>query len=413
MKDFNQLFQHRRKAAYQKGSRYAIAIARTLNLFPALFAILLLVLYRKLLQEWLPPDFPVAWVLAAILTAVLSFIRFRTYFQPADPFFLAPDPSTVSRYMQRAFTYNAIIQCLIVLAWMIVLSPLFIQRLGDGVAWVMAVVVLLTFKVFNLWLRFHELLAERPHWTDSVIRWGTNAFITIWLFHGQFFGLPLLVTLVWIGLLIAYQRRRQPPRGYFSWQRLVAEESATVARYYRLASQFIDVPQVGNEVRIRRGWQWLNRFPARRRENTYFYLYQRTFLRYREPFGVTLRLTIMTGIALVLTESLPLLAVCLYFLGLWMTAVQLPWIRRIHRFQPWFRLYPLPEQQKTGDLSRLVWGILLVESTVTLLLPAATWTDPFPLLLLLLVGGWIFATVFALWRIPRQNRRRKVVPTSR
>lgn len=413
MTDLNRLFQHRRKAAYQKGGRYALAILRTLNLFPALFALLLLVAYRKLLEEWLPPDFPVAWVLAGILTAVLAFTRFRTFLQPADPFFLAPDPSALSRYLQRAFTYNAIIQCLIVLTWMAFLSPLYIQRLGDGIDWVMTVVVLLTFKIFNLWLRFHELLAEHPQWTDSLIRWGSSALISVWLFRGEYFGIPLLLSLIWTGLLIAYHLRRRPPQGYFSWERLVSEESATVARYYRLASQFIDVPQVGNEVRIRRGWRWLNRFPARRRENAYLYLYQRTFLRYREPFGVTLRLTLVTGIALMLTEPIPVMTVCLYFLGLWMTAIQLPWIRRIHRFQPWFRLYPLPEQQKSRDLARLVWVILLAESGLMLALPLGTWADPFPQLPLMLVGGWTFASVYAFWRIPRQTRKRKIVPTSR
>ncbi|MDR6226431.1 ABC transporter permease [Desmospora profundinema] len=413
MNDLDHLFQDRRKKAFEKGGRYALAIARTLNLFPALFAILVLVLYRKLLEEWLPPDFPVAWLLAVILTPVLASTRFRTFIQPADPFFLAPAPDKLTRYWQRTFTYNATIQCLAVLGWMAFLSPLFIQRLGDGIAWVMAVVVLITFKVFLLWLRLHELFGKHPRWIDPVIRWVTSALVTIWLFQGEFFGIPLLAALGWTGFLILHHRKRRPPQGYIPWDRLVSEESATVTRYYRLASQFIDVPQVGNEVRIRRGWGWLNRFPARRPEHTYLYLYQRTFLRYREPFGVSLRLTLVTGLALIWAEFSLSLAASLYFLGLWMTAVQLPWIRRIHRFQPWFRLYPLPEQQKTLGLSRLVWIILLAQSLLILVLPALTWEKPFPSVPLLLAGGWTFSTVYARWRIPRSMRKRKAVSTMR
>jgi ABC-2 type transport system permease protein len=409
MSDREHLFQHRRKKAWAKGARYALAIARSLHLFPALFAIFVLAMYRKLLEEWLPPDFPVVWLLVALLTPVLATARFRSFIQPADSIFLAPASHALNRYWQQAFTYNAIIQCLFVLGWMAFLSPLYIQRVGAGIDWVMAVIVLLTFKVFHLWLRLHELFSLPPRWTDPVIRWGTSALVTFWLFSGSFFGIPLAVALVWSGLLIIHHRKRRPPRGYIPWERLISEETATVTRYYRLASQFIDIPHIGNEIKIRRGWQWLNRFPARRPEHTYLYLFQRTFLRYREPFGVTIRLTLITGLAVAWAGFLPSFAALLYLLGLWMTAVQLPWVRRMHRFQPWFRLYPLPEHLKTEGLSRLAWVILLAVSALMLILPALTWQHPLPALPLMLAGGWIFSTLYARWHLPRKMGRRKMV----
>ncbi len=399
------LFRQRMNQAWVKGSRYVALIAKGLHFLPVFLLILIYFGYRAFL-EWLPAHFPVYLLFTAIFTWSLSRTRIRTFVQPADPVFLFPNLAGLKIYFRRSLAYSAGMQSLKIFLLLSFLSPLYLTRLGDMAGLVASWAVLTVLKVWNVWIYWFELHHRDRPGTQRFLRWGSNGVITLWLFSGHFFGWPLLVAILWIGWLTLYHLKQQPPRHLIPWEALIIREQRTVSSYYRLAHQFIDVPYIGNEVKNRPAlgffYKWLPPTP----ENSYLYLYLRTFFRYREPFGVYIRLTLVTAAMMAFLRFEWWMAALTLAGGLYLTGVQLPWIRRIHRYQPWFRLYPRPVEQKQKDWSRLAVGLLAVQAVLILLPQWWLWQAPVTLLPLFLLLGWIIAWFLGRVYLPKRLHKK-------
>ncbi|MFC4078393.1 ABC transporter permease [Salinithrix halophila] len=404
MNSIQSLFAKRRKKTWAKGVRYAALIAKSLQAFP-IFALLILYFCYKRFLEWLPADFPTGILLAVILTVVLTRSRYRTFVQPADPYFLFPAREELDVYFRKAFFYNLVLQLGHTFVWMLFLAPLFYTGIGGTAFFVFALILLLLLKSWNLYMLRLEITGGSPSLSSLWLRGGTNLLILLWLFEGRLHPLLIPAALLWLGLITWHKLHRQPPSSLIPWERLIAQEEQTVSAYYRLASQFVEVPHIRNEVRPRRWLAFLEGAVSSRPDNTYLYLYLRTFLRHSEPFGATLRLTLVAAILLLtFRPSLPT-GIIILAVALFVTGIQLPWIRRIHRFQPWFRLYPLPEGQKQRDLSRLVFRIIGVQSTLILLPQPLFWYAPSTWGLPLLFLGWGAGWLLGWGWIPRQKKK--------
>ncbi|EGK14827.1 ABC transporter permease [Kroppenstedtia eburnea] len=395
------LFRRRRKQAWIKGARYTALIAKGLHFLP--FAVLLLIYfgYRALLSG-LPPEFPVNLLMAVLLTWILSRTGIRTYVKAADPVFLLPAEEGLRGYFRGSLLYSGIMQSLKVVFWMAFLFPLFHARLGDAWDFLAALAILIPLKIWNLRAYWLELRIDRPA-PLLLLRVGSNGLITLWLFSGGLFGWPLLVAILWFTWLTFHYWRTCSQNRIIPWDRLLLREEQTVSAWYRLAGHFVDVPQIGNEIKPRPLFNPVLRcFPPTRPENTYLYLYLRTFFRYREPFGVYVRLTGVTALLVAFLRGEWWLSALMLPLGLLITGIQLPWIRRIHRFQPWFRLYPRPDMQKRTDWSRLAFALLAGQATTVVLLQWWLWRQPFPLLPLLLGIGWSTAWILGRVWLPKR-----------
>ncbi|MDA8353963.1 MAG: ABC transporter permease, partial [Firmicutes bacterium] len=206
--------------------------------------------------------------------------------------------------------------------------------------------------------------------------------------------------------LTLYHLKQQPPRHLIPWEALIIREQRTVSSYYRLAHQFIDVPYIGNEVKNRPAFGFFYKWLPPTPENSYLYLYLRTFFRYREPFGVYIRLTLVTAAMMAFLRFEWWMAALTLAGGLYLTGVQLPWIRRIHRYQPWFRLYPRPVEQKQKDWSRLAVGLLAVQAVLILLPQWWLWQAPVTLLPLFLLLGWIIAWFLGRVYLPKRLHKK-------
>ncbi|PTX59385.1 ABC-2 type transport system permease protein [Melghirimyces profundicolus] len=405
MRPIESLFLERMKHAWKKGGRYAALIAKGLHFLPIFLLISLYFGYKWLLAE-LPEDFPVSLLLTVLFTWTLSSTRIRTYVQKADPVFLFPDLDGLKGYFRRSLIYSAAMQSLKIWLVTVFLSPLYLTRVGEvaglGSAW--ALLTLL--KIWNIGIVWLEIHREDRRGVHAFLRWGTNGLITWWLFSGQWFGWPLVIGGIWLGWLTLHHIRFRSPRHLIPWETLMRWEERTVSAYYRLANQFIDVPHIGNDVTPRPVFSLLFRRLPSRPENTYLFLYLRTFFRYREPFGVFVRLTLVTAVLLACLPAAGWFSAFILLTGLYVTGIQLPWIRRIHRYQPWFRLYPLPEKQKRTDCSRLAFWLLGAQSSLALLPQYWAWNSPLPFLLPILLLGWGAAWFLSWIYLPRRLHKR-------
>ncbi|SFS95828.1 ABC transporter permease [Marininema halotolerans] len=396
MKDLEQLFSHRRKHAWQKGLRYATLIAKTLQVFP-LFALLLLYFGYKAFLQWMPADFPASLLMAILLTGVLTQTKHRTFAQPADPYFLLPAGAVVQKYFREAFRYNLIMEIGKTLLWMLFFSPLYLVKIGEASEFTLAIVLILLLKGWNLILFRLAIISGTPTFSGW-LRGGSNLLILMWLFDGRYLIVLIPLALIWMGLLFFHYQRHTPPAHLIPWEEWISRERQTVSTYYRFASQFIEVPQVGNEIRIRKWVSFVEKFVPKQTKNTYLYLYLRTFLRYSEPFGASLRLTLVGAVILLVFQPSWLPAWIVLLVMLLGTGIQLPWIRHHHNFQPWFRLYPRPEQQKRTDLGKLMGTLLISQSFLVLLIQPQLWYFPLtwglPLLLLSSGVAWLIGCVW-------------------
>lgn len=382
------LYSVRLQSAWKKGIRYALLIIRGLHFLPVFFLLFLYFGYKVFL-DWLPATFPTYLLIAVILSGVLTRTQIRTLLKEPDPVFLMPAQNQLREYFRSSLQYSVIIQLLKTTVWMGFLFPLFFDRIGGIGAFFLSLVTLLFLKTWNVWIRWLEILSGITKELSLILRGVTNLLITAWLFYGALFGLPLVIALLWLGCITLYFRKRTPPSHIIPWDRLIALEQQTVSRYYRLANQFIDVPFIGNEIKPRPWLTFFYKWLPFRSTNTYLYLYLRTFFRYSEPFGVTIRLTLIATGLLCLFSFMPwYFTASIYFGALYLTAIQLPWIRRIHRYQPWFWLYPLPVKQQQTDLARLLTFVLGIQGTLILLPPLVLQSQPLGLLLILLILGW-------------------------
>ncbi|SDW25809.1 ABC-2 type transport system permease protein [Marininema mesophilum] len=400
MSTLDNLFTRRRRHAWQKGVRYASLIAKTLQIFP-LFALLFLYFGYKSFLQWVPTDIAVVILLAVILIEVTR-TKYRTFVQPADPYFLFPADASIQKYFRDAFRYNLILEIVKISLWMLFLCPLFLVKVGEVSAFLTSMTLVVLLKGWNL-IIFRIAINSGSAPLSIWIRGGSNLLLLMWLFDGQNLLFLLPFALLWLGILFYYYRRNAPPGYHIAWESWVRRERQTVSTYYRFASQFIEVPQVGNDVRPRRWLSFLEKTVSKKPKNTYLFLYLRTFLRYRDPFGASLRLTIIGAVILLIFQPSLLVASILILAVILATGIQLPWIRQHHRFQPWFRLYPRPEKQKKTDLTGLMIKILMIQTTLALIIQPQFWSTPttwgIPLLLFGFGFSWLIAGVW----LPRRN----------
>ena len=130
------------------------------------------------------------------------------------------------------------------------------------------------------------------------------------------------------------------------WDLLIAQEEKRLASFYRLANLFTDVPKLKDTVKRRK---WLDIFIQSHfffQNNTYLYLFVRTFLRSSDYLGLFTRLTVIGVIALYFI-SFGVGQLVLSLLFIYLTGFQLLPLWNHHQNKLWIDLYPVAEKYKT------------------------------------------------------------------
>ena len=98
-------------------------------------------------------------------------------------------------------------------------------------------------------------------------------------------------------------------------------------------------------------------------KSTYTYLYARTFLRANDYVGLLVRLIIIGSLIIVILDNIwAYIFVTLLFLFL--TAIQLLPVWKVHEWKLWISLYPLPDKMRETAVIGWISYFLIIEDIV-------------------------------------------------
>jgi ABC-2 type transport system permease protein len=399
MMDGKKLWNDRLYQEVRKMRRYLRYMLNDHLLFILLIGIGLgAVAYHRWVQT-LPPHFPYPIVAALIFSFVLTFGSLRTLFQEADIVFLLPAETKLRPYIQRAFLLSFLLQGYGLLLVWLAIAPLH-RKFSDVSLWLLFF-VLLVLKGWNLFISWKGNYFIEPftHRLSMAARFGVNALFVYFLLvpASVLFLLALCAIIAGITVYLVQATKRKG----WKWERIIEQEAKAVRTFYRIANLFTDVPQWKEEAKRRRWLDFLVSMIPYHQENTFLYLYARTFIRSGGYLGLYIRL-IAIGLLLlyIVPSEYGKIAASLFFL--YITGFQLFALIDHHRTNLLIRLYPLPNDVRKQALCRLLFFLLMVQNIV------------FSLFLFLLYAGWIWGAswtagaVFSYWLLFHYlSKRRK------
>jgi ABC-2 type transport system permease protein len=354
--------------------------------------------YHRWVQT-LPPTFPYAMVAAVAFSFALTFGSIRTLFQEADIVFLLPAEAKLRPYIQRAFVMSFILHGYGLLLLLLVAAPLHL-RFSPVSLWLFFL-VLLMLKEWNLWISWKGNYFIEPsfHRLSMAVRFVMNTFFLYFWLVGAPVLFLLAFTLIAISVTV-YLQQATKQKGW-KWERIIEQEAKAVRTFYRLANMFTDVPQWKEEAKRRRWLDFIAKMIPYGQQNTFLYLYVRSWIRAGGYLGLYIRLI---AIGLLLLYIVPTeygkIAASLFFL--YITGFQLFALIDHHRTNILIRLYPLPNSVRKQALCRLLFVLLIVQNSV------------FSLFLFLFDDGWTWITswtagaVFSYWLLFHYlSKRRK------
>jgi ABC-2 type transport system permease protein len=354
--------------------------------------------YHRWVQT-LPSTFPYATVAAVVFSFALTFGSIRTLFQEADIVFLLPVEAKLRPYIQQAFVMSFVLHGYGLLLLLLVAAPLH-HRFSSVSLWLFFL-VLLMLKGWNLWISWKGNYFIEPsfHRLSIVVRFGMNALFLYFLLVSAPVLFLLALTMIAISVAI-YLQQATKQKGW-KWERIIEQEAKAVRTFYRIANMFTDVPQWKEEAKRRRWLDFIVEMIPYGQQNTFLYLYVRTWIRAGGYLGLYIRLI---AIGLLLLYIVPTeygkIAASLFFL--YITGFQLFALIDHHRTNMLIRLYPLPNDVRKQALCRLLFFLLIVQNSV------------FSLFLFLLYAGWTWiaswaaGAVFSYWLLFHYlSKRRK------
>ncbi|WP_045519860.1 ABC transporter permease [Neobacillus niacini] len=346
-------------------------------------------------QNWissLSPDFPAEIIIAVILGVFLTHSPVYTFLLEADQVFLIPLETRLKPYFFRSGLISLIFQGYILLMVLAVLMPMYAHVSANGFqSFFIFLIILLAIKAWNIavnW-KIHYFVQPSVYTWDMFVRYFINVLFTFLLFNNA----NILFLLIFALIMASYYRSfyiRTRKMG-LKWDLLIAQEEKRMSSFYRLANLFTDVPKVKDTVKRRK---WLDLFINRisfSQDNTYHYLFARTFLRASDYLGLFIRLTVIGAFA-VYFISFGVGQIVLSLLFIYLTGFQLLPLWNHHQNKLWVDLYPVSQNHKTAAFHSLLMRILIIQSSIfsVIILIKGEWLYA----LLVLLSGLLFSFLF-------------------
>ncbi|MDR7076691.1 ABC-2 type transport system permease protein [Neobacillus niacini] len=337
-------------------------------------------------QNWistLSPNFPAEIIIAVILGVFLTHSPVYTFLLEADQVFLIPLETRLKGYFLRSGMVSLVFQGYILLMVLALLMPIYAHVSINGFkSFFIFLLVLLIIKAWNIavsW-RIHYYVQPSVYIWDRIVRYFINVIFTFLLFSNA----NILFLLIFAFILAFYYQSftvRTNKMG-LKWDLLIAQEEKRLASFYRLANLFTDVPKLKDTVKRRK---WLDIFInsiSFSQNNTYLYLFVRTFLRSSDYLGLFTRLTVIGAMALYfISFGVGQLVFSLLFI--YLTGFQLLPLWNHHQNKLWIDLYPVSEKYKTVAFYTILRNILFIQTSIFALV-------------ILVKGEWIFTGIILL-----------------
>ena len=342
-------------------------------------------------QAWLktiPNDFPVALIMSIILTLFLTNSPTYTFLKDADRIFLIAVETKMKKYFLKSMMVSFVIQGYLLLILLAALMPLYAQVHGGdfGRFWYLLIVLLIG-KGANLLIRWHiqYYVNVRYHYIDMVVRFLINLVILYLLFADSS---PFILALLLImAFLLIYFQKATSNKG-IKWEYLIEQDEKRLASFYRFANMFAEVPKLKNRIKRRRFLDLLFRRVPYAKEKVFSHLYWRTYIRAGDYLGLTVRLTLISGIFTFFLSFGPgqvLISVLFVFL----TGLQLMPLWNAYDNKLWINIYPVASSYREKSFKQIMASILGCQGIILSLIIALKGDLLYSLISLLVNGAFI------------------------
>jgi ABC-2 type transport system permease protein len=318
-------------------------------------------------QEWiatLQPDFPAAWIIALVLSSVLTYSPIQTFLTEADKIFLLPLETRLNDYFRKSIVFSLSLQSYLLLMVLAVLMPLHVKiHDADFKSFFILLIALILIKWLNILIRWNVqyFIEKNVRLTDSVIRFCINVVLLYFIFSGAqliFVAVPIAALI----LLNLYYQKQAKDKG-LKWEQLIEDEERRMNAFYRVANMFTDVPKLRDRTKRRKWLDWLVNVIPYRQDLAFSHLYLRTFARSGDYFGLLVRLSLIGGAALYFLTYGPG-QIFLALLFMYLTGFQLLPLWNHHQNKLWVGLYPVPEKARKKSFTSLLLGIMIFQAAV-------------------------------------------------
>ncbi|WP_462408915.1 ABC transporter permease [Neobacillus sp. Marseille-QA0830] len=318
-------------------------------------------------QQWiatLPADFPAELITATVIGIFLTGSPVYNFLLEADRVFLIPLETKLKGYFLRSGLASIAFQGYILLMVLAVFMPLYAHVNPNGFHLFLPIfIVLLVIKAWNVavgW-RIDFFVQPSVHRWDMTVRLLMNIIFAYLLLVQASFYIILMLGLIMVAYY-GFFHVRTSTLG-LKWDLLIDHEQKRMASFYRLANLFTDVPHLKETVKRRKWLDFLLRGVEFSQENTYLYLYSRTFLRSSDYLGLFIRLTVIGTLAIYFI-SFGIGQIILLVLFLYLTGFQLQPLIHHHQNKLWVDLYPSADKTKWAAFAKLILVVMSVQLIV-------------------------------------------------
>ncbi|WP_099157326.1 ABC transporter permease [Virgibacillus ndiopensis] len=393
MFDSNALFRRRFSDHLKETNRYLRYIFNGHIAFAMMFFVSALAYYY---QDWLtklPADFPTDWVMGIALGLLVSYSPVRTLLKEPDLVFLITAEHKMGAYFRNALIYSFVIQLYLILVTMAAFGPLYFATYPerDGKVYLVTIVVVLIFKIWNLIANWWMLKVREPgvRKIDQFVRILLNIATFFFIVNGDML-LAGVTTALFI-LVFLYDLSVSRKQAGIVWDLLVEKDRNRMQAFYRIANMFTDVPHMKNRVKKR---QWLvsliNRV-AFQQKYTFDYLFRITFIRSGDYFGMYVRLIIIGGLLIYFIPN-SWVKIIFGFVFLYMSSFQMMTLYQHHRTVIWLDLYPVELQRRQQAVLKWLYQLGFIQLFIYACLFLVF--GDLKGLVIMLIGGLIFNYLF-------------------
>ncbi len=365
MREINNLWNSRAKDYWNNAIRYLRLIGNSGFLFTLYLLIIIGGYYYSLFLQWLPEWFPVAIMLAIVVSFYLTRSPVRTFVKEGDLVFLLPLEQKLGGYFIKSIAYSFLFQSFFLLLGFIVIGPLYFERIsGDRRLFWFTIGLLLLVKLWNLFSSWYEqrFSTDIERNTHVMLRFIVNFSFTYLLFMQAAFIFLVIIGALYICLILFYYLHI-PKRYSIKWERLLKVEEKMVAMFYRIANLFTDVPRFKSKVKKRPIVLKLINFLPYNKKAPFQFLYLKSFVRSNDYFGVYIRLILIAAIMLTVIPD-GIIRLLVFILFLYMSGLQLSTLWHHYDTKVWVELYPLSKEKRMDSFSYIVSMLLIVKSII-------------------------------------------------
>lgn len=363
--------------------------------------------YYSQVLKTLPENFiwgrPIVMILWLMM---LQIGRLATLAEEADKVFILPKEPEMKAYLNRALRYSIWLPLVALILIGGMSMPLVVVSTGWEFSTFFYFIVMLTLmKISHLFVQKYDLYQiSSKEFTGWFSVWLISSLVIIGL---SLYIIPLVGlvgALVQVVLLyLVLQKKEQAVS--LDWEKMIQKEKSRMHRIYQFIHLFTDVPEISSSVKRRKILDPVLVKIKKTSQNTYLYLYARSFLRGSEYSGLFIRLVLVGGVILFFLKefwiSMGVSVLFVYLIGF-----QLIPIYTQFDYMVMTRLYPVPNSQKKQAVSKLVTILLFVAAVLFSIFVLSALPDVKESLLIigaLLIEVVLFAKFYVPYRLKKME----------